>query len=466
MSMAAQPARLGPHIREPSFGRVLALSAIGVVLLAVALWYAVALIMPPPQPEVVIATGVESGGYHAFGRIYQQMLEAQGIRVRLQTTAGATENLARMHDSKSGVNVALVQGGIADADTARGVVSLGRMFYEPLWIFSNGDATFDRLSQLKGRRIAIGVEGSGTRTLNIALLRAAGVDATNATLLPLSGDAAVEALYGGGADVVMLIFSPEAPALQKLLHDPAIKLMSMSQADALVSIYPYLSHVVLPQGVIDLAQNIPPRPFDLIAPAAALIATEDLHPALVAQLAEAASRIHSKPNLLTKPGEFPKTVDPEFQMSTDALQFYKNGPPFLRRYVPFWVANLLERILVMLIPLATIAVPLIRGVPALLKWQVQRRLTYWYRRLERLERSVAADGATAAEQAQELSLISDTVARIKVPRAYAEQLFTLKGHIDMARARLTARPGFRFAQSGLQVAREPARESEASAASG
>jgi TRAP-type uncharacterized transport system substrate-binding protein len=438
--MGTKPALLGRNVRQLSFGRMLIVSAAGLVLLVVALWYALALVVPPPQREVVIATGVESGAYHAFGRLYQQMLEAQGIRVRLQTTVGAVENLALIHNAKSGVNVALVQGGVADAETARGVVSLGRMFYEPLWVFYKGDATFDQLAELKGHRIAIGAEGSGTRALNVSLLRAAGVDATNATLLPLTGQTAVDALYGGTADVVMLIFSPEAPALQKLLHDPSIKLMTMSQAEALASIYPYLNHVVLPEGVVDLAQNIPPRPFDLIAPAAALIVSADMHPALVAQLAEAASRIHGKPSLLTKAGEFPRTPDPEFQMSSDALRFYKNGPPFLQRYVPFWVANFLERILVLLIPLATVAIPLMRGVPALLKWQVQRKLAYWYRRLERLERSVGTKGAIATELAQELSVISDTVARIKVPRAYAEQLFNLKGHIDMVRVRLATRP--------------------------
>jgi TRAP-type uncharacterized transport system substrate-binding protein len=438
--MATKPARFGPNVGGASFVRVLTLSTIGLALLAVALWYGLALVVPPPQRELVMATGVESGAYHAFGRLYQQTLEAQGIRVRLRTTAGASENLALIRDPNSGVNVALVQGGIADAETAKGVLSLGRMFYEPLWVFYKGDATFDQLGQLKGHRIAIGAEGSGTRTLNVSLLRAAGIDATNATLLPLTGDKAVDALYSGDADVIMLIFSPQAPALQKLLHDPAVKLMSMSQADALVSIYPYLNHIVLPEGVIDLGQNIPPRPFDLIAPAAALIATEDMHSALVTQLAEAASQIHSKPSLLTKAGEFPKAIDPEFQMSADALRFYKNGPPFLQRYVPFWIANLLERLLVLLIPLATLAIPLMRGIPALMKWQVQSKLAYWYRRLERLELSVSAKSATVAEQAQELSLISDMVARLKVPRAYAEQLFNLKNHVDLVRARLATRP--------------------------
>jgi uncharacterized protein len=430
-----KPTRFAPNV-EPSYNRVLIFSAIGILLLTVAIVYAARIVVPPPQKEVVIATGVESGGYYAFGKLYKQMLEAQGIRVRLRTSAGATENLALIHDAKSGVNVALMQGGIADAETAKGVMSLGRMFYEPLWVFYKGDAEFDQLGELKGHRIAVGAEGSGTRTLNVSLLGAAGVNETNATFLPLSGDNAVAALNSGTADATMLIFAPEAPALQKLFHDPAIKLMSMSQADALASIYPYLSHIVLPQGVIDLPRNIPPRSYDLIAPEAALIVSADMHPALVAQLAEAASRIHRRPNLLTKPGEFPKTADPEFEMSEDALRFYKSGPPFLQRYVPFWVANFLQRILVFLIPLATVAIPLMRGIPALMKWWVQRKLAYCYHRLERLERSVGSTGTTPAEQAEELSLISDMVAGIQVPRGYSEQFFNLKLHIDRVRARL------------------------------
>jgi uncharacterized protein len=431
-----KPTRFAPNAGESSHNRALILSAIGLILLTVVIVYVARIVVPPPQKEVVIATGVESGGYYAFGRLYQQMLEAQGIRVRLRATAGATENLALIHDAKSGVNAALMQGGIADAQTAKGVLSLGRMFYEPLWVFYKGDATLDQLGELSGHRIAVGAEGSGARSLNVSLLGATGVNGTNATFLPLSGDNAVAALYNGTADAAMLIFAPEAPALQKLFHDPTVKLMSMSQADALASIYPYLSHIVVPQGVIDLPRNIPPRSYDLIAPESALIVSEDMHPALVAQLAEAASHIHSKPNLLTKPGEFPKTADPEFEMSEDALRFYKSGPPFLQRYVPFWVANFLQRILVFLIPLATISIPLMRGIPALMKWWVQRKFAYCYDRLERLERSVGSTGTTADEQAEELSLISDLVAGIQVPRGYSEQFFNLKLHIDRVRARL------------------------------
>ena len=221
--------------------------------------------------------------------------------------------------------------------------------------------------------------------------------------------------------------------------------MSMSQANALSRIYPYLARVTLPQGVIDLERNIPPRDVELIAPEAALVATEELHPALIEQLAQAAMHIHSGPNLLTKAGEFPRVVDPEYQMSPDALRFYKNGPSFLHRYLPFWLANFLTRMVVLLIPLATIAIPLMRGIPAFIKWRVQRKLTHWYRRLERVEeaidqRQAAHAGPATAEQTRELAAINDAVAAMRIPRAYAEQYFNLRGHIDLVRTRLGLRP--------------------------
>ncbi len=412
------------------------------MLVAGGLWYASTVLQPPPQKVVVISTGGEAGGYHAFGKLYQQQLKTAGINVELKTSAGSIENLKRLQDPKSAVSVALLQGGITDKGGSAGLVSIGRMFYEPLWIFYKSADTFDRIAQLKGLKIAVGSDGSGTRALAMTLLNAAAISDQNSTLLPITGAPAVEALKSGAADAVLLAFAPEAPLIQGLLRDPTIKLMSMSQANALSRIYPYLARLTLPKGVIDLEKDIPPQDVELIAPVAALVASEDLHPALVAQLAEAASQIHSTPNIFTRAGEFPRNVDPEFQMSPDALRFYKNGPPFLQRYLPFWVANFLERMLVLLIPLATIAVPLFRGIPALIRWRVQRKLTYWYGRLDRLENGIGKRGGSIASNAaegRELAAISDAVADLKIPRAYREQYYNLRGHIDLVRTRLAKR---------------------------
>ena len=443
-TMTIESDDLTSDVGELSISRLLLMVVPGIILLAGGLWYASTFIQPPPQKIVVISTGGEAGAYHAFGKLYKQHLEAAGIKVQLQTSAGSVENLRRLHDPKSLVSAAFLQGGIAGKDGGTGLVSVGRMFNEPMWIFYKGAGTFDRIGQLKGLRVAVGSEGSGTRQLAMALLGAAKVSGENTTLLPITNQPAIDALIAGQADAVMLTLAPEAPLLQTLLHDQNIKLMSLSQANALSRIYPYLARVTLPQGVIDLEKNIPAQDVELIAPVAALVARDDLHPALVDQLAQAAAAIHSGPNLLTKAGEFPRAVDPEFQMSPDAERYYKNGKPFLERYVPFWVANFLQRLILMLIPLATIALPLIRGVPALVKWRVQRKLTYWYQRLERLEAGIGkratTGGPTPIEQSRELAAITDGVSGFKVPRAYAEQYFNLRGHIDMVRARLGSRP--------------------------
>jgi TRAP-type uncharacterized transport system substrate-binding protein len=408
------------------------------ILLAGGLWYASSFVQPPPQKIIVISTGGEGGAYHAFGKRYQAFLAKHGIRAELQTSAGSLQNLERLKDPKGTVSVALMQGGIAGKEAGEGLVSIGRMFYEPLWVFYKGGDTFDRLGQLKGLKIAVGAEGSGTRKLATTLLSAANVTETSATLLPIAGDAAIAALNSGGADAILLAMAPEAPQLQALFRDSSVKLMNLSQAAALARIYPYLAHLTLPQGVIDLERNIPPRDIELVAPIAALVAREDLHPALVAQLAEAAASIHGGPNLLTKAGEFPRQVDPEFTMSADALRFYKNGAPFLQRYLPFWLANFVERMVVLLIPLATLAIPLFKGIPAMIRWRVQRKLTYWYRRLDKLEASLGGKPATSA-QVRELADIDKAVADMAVPRAYSEPYYNLRGHVDMVRARIGSR---------------------------
>jgi TRAP-type uncharacterized transport system substrate-binding protein len=408
------------------------------ILLAGGLWFASSFVQPPPQKVVVISTGGESGAYHAFGKRYQVQLAKHGIKAELKTSAGSIENLQRLQDPKGTVSVALIQGGIASKDASEGLVSIGRMFYEPLWVFYKSSETFDRLGQLKGLKIAVGAEGSGTRKLATTLLSAANVTDTAATLLPLTGDAAIAALNSGAADAILLAMAPEAPQLQALFRDSSVKLMNLSQAAALARIYPYLAHLTLPQGVIDLERNVPPRDIDLVAPVAALVAREDLHPALVAQLAEAAAAVHGGTNLLTKAGEFPRQIDPEFAMSPDAIRFYKNGAPFLQRYLPFWLANFVERMAVLLIPLVTLAIPLFKGIPAMIKWRVQRKLTYWYRRLDKLEASLGGKPPTTL-QIRELAAIDTAVADMAIPRAYSEPYYNLRGHIDMVRARISAR---------------------------
>jgi TRAP transporter TAXI family solute receptor len=411
------------------------------LLVAAAFWLAFQFVEPAPPRTFVMSTGAETGGYHAFGKRYAAILKKSGITLQLQTSAGSVENFARVSDPKSGVSVTLVQGGIAPAGPHDTVVSLGRMFLEPLWVFYRSADTIDRLTQLRGKRIAVGPEGSGTRPLALAMLKINELDGSNVTLAPLGGDAAVKALEASEVDAVFLALAPEAPMVQKLLRNLDVKLMSFAQAEAYTRLLPYLSRITLPEGVVDLVRGVPARDVSLLAPSTALVASEALHPALVGRLVEAAKEIHSVGGLFQRIGDFPKTADPEFELSDDAARFYKNGPPFLQRYLPFWLATFLERMSVMVLPIATLLLPLFKLGPALYKWSIKRRIFFWYDKLKKLEDRVRHDatGAMRAIHTEEIHEIEEAVSTIPVPLAYADQFYTLRAAIDLVRQRLTTR---------------------------
>lgn len=425
---------------EPSLAKVLALAVPVVLLVAAAFWYSLSLIQPPPQTAIVMSTGSTSGGYHAFALRYKAVLAREGVKVEVASSAGSVENLQRLRDPKSRVTAALIQGGIGSGEDNTGLVSVGRMFYEPVWIFHRSGETLQRLSQLRGRKISVGTAGSGTRVLATELLKLANVTAENSSLMTMDREAAVKGLLAGEIDAVVLAFAPEAPALKELLYDPRVKLMSLDQADAMVRLLPYLSKVTLPAGIFDLDRNLPSQEVHLVAPVASLVVRDELHPALVGLLAKAAREVHGGTSLVHGAGAFPIGDDPVFEMSDDAERFYQSGQPLLQRLFPFWLANFIERALVLLVPLATIAIPIVKGIPALYRWRIRQRLDYWYGRLRQLEAAIVRGESrelTLAHRA-ELDQIDSAVRRLSVPKAFAEAYYNLRSHIDFVRARLAA----------------------------
>lgn len=431
------PARLsGIQFREVAL--ILA-PVLAVILLA--LWGAAQFVEPAPPKSVSIATGGEGGGYYGFGKRYAQIFKRAGITLQVVSTKGSLDNIERLKDPKSAIHVALLQGGIANSKTAPGIVSLGRVFLEPLWVFYRGGETVDRLAAFAAKRIAIGPEGSGTRALALELLKANGITAETTTLLPVSGKEAVDGLAAGRIDAIFLAFAPESPVIQALLRDPGVKLLSFVQAEAYTRRFPYLSRIVLPKGVVDLVANIPDRDVELIAPAAALVAREDLHPAIVGLLTEAAKEVHAPGGLFHRIGEFPRAADPEFELSEDAERIYKNGPPFLQRYLPFWLAIFIERMKILLLPVLTLVLPLFKLVPWLYRWRVRRRINYWYGRLKALEADFAWDNARSqyAEHLAEAHRIDMAVSSIPVPLNYADQYYSLRAAVDLVLQRIEQR---------------------------
>jgi TRAP transporter TAXI family solute receptor len=413
------------------------------LLLAGLAWFASRFVEPAPPKRIAITTASKTGGYFATGTKYANILKRSGITLDVMTSAGSGENVKRLLDDKSGVQVALLQGGTATTKEAPGVISLGRVYLEPLWVFYRGLDTLDRLSQIKGRRVIIGPEGSGTRQLALDLLKPNAITAENTTLLPLSGPEAIEAISKGTADVAFFTSSPSSPQIQTLIRTPDLRLMSFAQAEAYTRVFPYLSNVTLPKGAMDLEKEVPPQDTSLIAPMAALVVREDLHPALVGLLVEAAKEVHQPGGMFNRIGEFPKTIDPEFEMSDDALRFYKNGATFLQRHLPFWLATFIERMVVMVVPLATVLIPVFKGGPAIFRWRARQKILRWYARLKVLDQRLTTDASHEHLLAYtaEIEDIEQAVKKTAVPLNYADQYYSLRAAIDLVRQRIAAHGG-------------------------
>lgn len=435
---------LGSRLRDISaaqFRELLLIVAPVVLLAATAVWIALQFVQPAPPKRLVMSTGGQGGAYHVIALRYADILKRHGITLEARPSAGSIENVARLRDASSGVAVALLQGGITNSRETPDIVSLGRLFPEPLWVFYRGEATVDRLSQLAGKRIAIGPDGSGTRHLAAALLAPHGITAQSATLVPLTGQPAADALAAGAVDAVFLALAPQAPVVQSLLRRPDVRLMNFAHAEALTRLFPYLQRIVLPQGAIDLVANIPPADVALVAPVAALVAREGLHPALAGLLIDAAREVHAGGGLFHRVGDFPKPLDPELEMAEDAERYYRAGPSFLKRVLPFWLATFVERMSLIAVPLAGALFPLFKLGPLLYKWRIRRRLNFWYGRLKALEASVASDATREnfGEYRDEVARIDAAVTAIPVPVAFGDQYYTLRAAIDLVRQQLDTR---------------------------
>jgi TRAP-type uncharacterized transport system substrate-binding protein len=412
--------------------------AVGIPILALVVagfWYAAQFIKPAPPGRLVMATGGDGGSYQRFAALYKPIIERNGIRFIERPTAGAVENLALLRAPDQELDVAFVQGGLGLGSDAAGLASLGSIYYEPLWVFYRHPEPIDQLVQLRGKRIAIGAEGSGTRKLALDLLEASGAAAAPTRLLALGGLEAVEALRSGKADAIFLVGPAHAGAVWASFYAEGFRLMSFAQADAFVRRWPFLSKLTLPRGVIDLVRDIPGRDVALVAPVAALVVRDSIHPALIDVLLQAATEVHGGPGLFQRAGEFPNPRQVDFPLSPEAERFYSSGRRFLQRYLPFWAATLVDRLVVLLIPVFALMIPLMRIAPALYGWRARSRIYTWYGQLKFLEEAWRSDPRARPrdEWLGELDRLEARVNRIRTPLAFANQLYILREHIGLVR---------------------------------
>ncbi len=432
-----------------------AVLAVGVLVLAY--WW----MNPTPPRRVTLATGPERSAGETFGNAYKASLARYGITLELLPTAGSAENLARLADPVASVDFGFVQGGTRGADEAgtHGLVSLGSLFYEPVWIFYREAALppperpaagarpartppprLRQLAQMRGWTVNVGTEGSGVPRLFARLMEANRMDADAVSTRTLEPTPAVVELLDGRLDALVFASAPESPLVQMLLQTPGIGTFEFAQAEAYARRFEFLSRVALPRGIVDLGRDIPPRELPLVATTTTLVAREGTHPALLQLMMQAAADVHRAPGWFQRAGQFPSADASEIPVSDVTRRFLRDGRPFLQRYLPFWLANLIERMWLVLAAIVAVLIPLSRVVPPIYTFRVRRRVFRWYAKLRSIEDEIATLGTPEGADRERLSKALDELdahaERITVPLSYTDELYALRGHISMVRARL------------------------------
>lgn len=390
-----------------------------------------------PPRTIVMATGPEGGANYQLGQRYREVLARSGVELKLMPTAGSLENLKLLGDPKSGVSVALVQGGALFGVESSGVESLGTVGYEPLWLFHRSEID-GTLRGLAGRRVSIGPEGSGARAFALDILKRTKTEATIGELLAYSPRVAAEKLIAGDIDAAFIVTGWDSPAVQSLIDARGVELASFPRADAMVALYPFLTKLSLPRGIFDIAADRPPADIVLLGSKSILAVRANLHSALQYLLLTAATEIHSQGGVFQSAEQFPIAESVDLPLSAEAERYHKSGRPFLQELLPFWIAVLIGRALFVLVPVAAVAYPTFRFLPMLYDWMMRKRIQRLYREMRSVE-NVMEDQAqeldASAIQAQ-IEQIEQRAIHLQLPGAYDSSLYTMRVHIGLLRSHL------------------------------
>jgi len=400
--------------------------------------FAVAYFIPAPPTTVTIATAFKGSTFVYYGEKYREIFARSHVKLELRETNGAVDNLRLLQDPKSGVDIGFVNGGVSQGNPPPGLLSIGLMYNNAFWIFYRSTETLDHLSQLKGRRIAVGPEGSGTRFSAEQVFGAGGITSATATFLPYGGTAAADALKDRKVDVAWVLGGTDAASVKALLHTPDVRLMNIPMAEAFTRIFPGLVRLVLPQGVFDIEGNIPPNDVTLLATTNRLLIRDDLHPEIVQLLLRTVSEVHGKQDIFQRAGEFPTQTDPEYPMAASAVDYYKNGPSFLQRHLPLWLGVHVQRAIAVLVTAIAIGIPLFNFAPKLYRWFLQDRMRKLYRRLRVVEKAMQKKLTAPQLAVLQADLESLDEASAILPMRHSEMFFGFKRDIEATRTNLSS----------------------------
>ena len=413
------------------------------VFLAVLLAFGITwhFVQPAPPTHVIIATGPKQGVYYAMAQKYVDYFRANGVTLEVRETGGSVDNFNLLKQPDSGVDVALVQAGSSPPeDQRKGIEAVAGIYYEPVIVFYRGDTAVTRLPQLAGKKIAIGAEGSGVRVMAQMLLSEAGVSpkADGSTMVDLGGDAAADALEAKQIDSAFYVIAPDAPVIARLLATPGVHMMSFDNAHAYGRLHPFLSPTTLYRGSVDIKKNLPETDIDLIAAPTTLAVRDTAHSAIIQLLVRAAQEANRGATLLSDPGVFPNALGSELPFNYDARYFLQNPPSILHRTLPFWLASMIDRLIILILPLLVVLIPLFRLTPAALNWRTQRKLLARYKRVRQIEQSLSATSPAFAlrDGIEELTKMDDDLTKLKLPTSSSKDLYDLRNSVEYVRTRL------------------------------
>lgn len=396
-----------------------------------------------PPRQFTILTGREGGAYYNTALKYQEIARERGFDLQIQPTAGSVETLEKLRSGEA--QVGFVQGGLAVDEDPTQLSSMASVFYEPVWVFLRRDAFPDglptRLSQLAGRRIGVGEDGSGTQALAVTLLGTSGISPENATFVSLSTTDATEQLKSGTIDAAFFVMGMATTLGQPLVTDPDLAIMDFEQADAYRAKFPYLDPVTVPKGAFNLIDNVPSEDKHLVATAANLVVRNDLHPDLLRLLTIAAVQTHEAGDFFARRYEFPNTLHTDLPVGKKEVAYLeriKSGESTLDNYLPFEAAAIIDRYMLFVVPIILIFLPLLARSPLVYTWFMRNKIRRWYKYLRGVESRIDSMSlAQVREQIGQLQTLDEQLGtQLSVSAAYMPELYQLRLHLHYVVERL------------------------------
>ncbi len=406
------------------------------------LFVSLVVIQPSLPKKIVLLTGPEGGNYHEIGKRYAAELRSRGLETELVVTDGGLDNLQRLVDGAE-ATVAFVPSNLERAVDppidVEHLVSLGSVAYEPLWFFFRSDLEVHSLRDCAVLTLSTGDDDTVVNWMAKQFLAANGI-ADTVSIVGV-GDQPVkettDALLGGRIQGAFVMGVPVSPAVEKLLHDDRVGLLSFARADAYVALFPGLTKLVAPEGVFDLVRNVPPHDTQLLSATTNLVTRDSLHPAVVPLLLSSAASFYDEGNVFASSATFPSRVGVSLPLKRAANRYYDQGETGLSRQLPYALARALNHFGFVVLPLCALAFILVKVLPVAMQTWTKIRLVGLYKRLEAVEKADAA-GTDRVELVAELRAIDDASSTIFVPRSKLSEYIDFRQFLHDMRDRIAS----------------------------